>query len=321
MRILLSALSLTIAWVLAACTSLPQSAVPSRALYGDSSHAASFAFANHAGLSDLYVADYGDGTIDLLKNKGLFPDGKITDGINGPLGVTLDPSGNLYVANASGVDVTEYAPGTSSPLFAYSTGMVEPFSLAVSPGGKVYEVDTGNAGGVGNNDGFVNVYAQQSNSILRSCQINGHPMGIAIDRKGEIFVSFNSKATNGRILEYKGGLNGCNATMLGVQLGFVAGIALDKNANLIACDYDGGIDVIDPPYSQVTKRLAPGGRVAQPYWVSINASNTKVYVTSFFSDKLYIIDYASRRVVFVLGYFHGGIGQPAQAVDGPHPAY
>jgi hypothetical protein len=264
---------------------------------------------------DLYVADDGTGSILLFKNSDFSPDGTITNGVNGPLDVSLDRFGNLFVANATGVNVTEYAPGTSSPSFTYSTGMIEPLFVINDARGNVYEVDSANPNGVGSNDGFVNEYAPQTNAVLRSCSPGAHPTGIAIDGRGNVFLAVNSQTAHGRIIEYKSGLNGCKATMLGLQLGFVSGIALDKHSNLIATDYDRSqVFVSAPPYTKITRRLQHGGPQSQPYHVSINGSNSQVYVTNFSKPGIFVVDYASGQVIRKVAGDSG-------TFDGPHAVY
>ena len=267
------------------------------------------------GLPDLYVADDGGGSILKFKNSDYSPDGTITDGINGPLDVSLDGSGNLFVANATGVNVTEYPPGASSPSFTYSTGMVEPLFVINDAHGNVYEVDSANPNGVGDNNGFVNEYAPQTNTVVHSCAPGAHPTGIATDGKGDVFLALNSSSAHGRIVEYKHGLNGCKATTLGLQLGFVDGIALDKNANLIVTDYDRSqVDVSAPPYAKIARRLAHGGRESQPYHVSVNGSNSLVYVTNFSKSGVFVVDYASGKVI-------RKVNGDAGTFDGPHAVY
>lgn len=303
---------------LAACSSESSSSVPSSAssaIGRVQAPAAENRVQPAGGLPDLYVADDGGGSVLKLKNSDYSPDGTITDGINGPLDVSLDGSGNLFVANATGVNVTEYPPGASSPSYTYSTGMIEPLFVINDAHGNLYEVDSANPNGVGDNDGFVNEYAPQTNTVLRSCAPGAHPTGIAIDGRGDIFLALNSSTAHGRIVEYKHGLNGCKATMLGLQLGFVAGIALDKNANLIATDYDRSqVYVVAPPYIKITRRLAHGGPQSQPYHVSINGSNSLVYVTNFSKSGVFVVDYASGKVI-------RKVNGDAGTFDGPHAVF
>ncbi len=248
------------------------------------------------GLPDLYVADYDTGSIRRFKNSDLSPDGMITDGVNGPFDVSLDRFGNLFVANAIGVNVTEYPPGASLPTFTYSSGMIEPIYVTNDARGNVYEVDSGSPYGR-SGDGFVNEYAPHSNTVMRSCAPGGHPMGIAIDGKGDVFLAFNNPSDLGRVLEYKRGLSGCKATMLGVRLSYVTGIALDTKLDLIAADYNRDeVFVYAPPYVKV-KREFRHGTGEGPYYVAINGSGSLLYVTSLDRSGVFVIDYASRRII------------------------
>ena len=292
----------------AACNGAPSSSVPG-------SESSALVRGQARGLADLYVADDGHGSILRLKNSDYSPDGTITDGVNGPLDVSLDRSGNLFVANATGVNVTEYTPGATSPSFTYDAAMIEPLFVSNDAHGNVYEVDSANPNGVGGNDGFVNEYAPHSNIVLHTCAPEAHPTGIAVDRKGDVFLAINSQAAHGRIIEYKHGLSGCKATDLGLQFGFVVGITLDKKLNLITTDYDRNqVLVFAPPYKKVTRRLQHGGPQSQPYHVSINGPDSLVYVTNFSKPGVFVVDYASGKVV-------RKVDGDAGTFDGPHAAY
>src|SRR5665213_207281 len=74
---------------------------------------------------DLFVSD-GGGTVQILKNKTYQNVGAITNGIDDSDGLWVDKAGNLYVANVVGKNVTEYAPGSSSPKCTYASGLVDP---------------------------------------------------------------------------------------------------------------------------------------------------------------------------------------------------
>lgn len=266
-----------------------------------------------AGLNDLYVSDDMRGDIVLLKNQGYVPDGKITAGINGPFGVTLDSAGNLYVANRAGGNVTEYAPGGSQPSFTYSTGMTQPLSVAVDRQGNLYEGDRP----IYTDSDVVNEYAPNSNTVLNSCPVSGL-YGLAIDAAGDLFVSYNAKNEGGHVEEFKGGLAGCSATDLGVHVYSAGGIALDNNANLIIADGVGQKVVVSkPPYAKVNRSL--GLHFGTPLFVSIDKANNRVYVSdeTNYWQYLYVLDYATGKKIRRLGAGHGGIAIPMAAVDGP----
>jgi hypothetical protein len=55
--------------------------------------------------------------------------GQITDGLDGPEGLTVDTNGTLYVANQRGDSVTEYAAGTTTPKVTITDSIVDPSSV------------------------------------------------------------------------------------------------------------------------------------------------------------------------------------------------
>ena len=62
------------------------------------------------------------------------PIATIANGINDPLSLTLDKSGNLFVANHGTNSVTEYAaPYTGGPVATITNGVLDPVSLATFP--------------------------------------------------------------------------------------------------------------------------------------------------------------------------------------------
>ncbi len=268
-------------------------------------------------LHDLYVADYGVGAIVLLNNKGYTFDSRITAGISGPEADDLDATGNLYVANAATDDITEYAPGASSPSFTYSSGMIFPVNLTVDRHGNVLEADYGDQRQ--RNIGFINEYAQRSDTILQSCPTPGRTEGVAVDPAGDVFVSYNTRF-GGRFAEYKGGLQGCTAIALHVHAFSAGGIALDKSADLIVVDQAAGrVKVFPPPYRHDQRRL--GSQYYDPFHVRIDRRNGLAFVTDPGNAVVYVIDYATGRIAEQLDYSNAGFTIPFDAVDGPNAVY
>lgn len=266
----------------------------------------------YPGLKDLYVADYGAG-IMLLKNDGYSRDGVITDGVSGPYGATLDRSGDLYVANRTGGNVTEYAPGASEPSFAYSAGMINPLSVNVDRKGDLFETDRP----IYRGGDTVNEYRQHSNAPLHSCTVPGI-WGVAIDPAGNVFVDYYVSGHGGSLAEFKGGLAGCSATTLGAQVDSAGGIALDDKDDILVADFDREkVDVIAPPYGAVTRRI--GHDLGSPQSVSIDRSNKRLFVSTSYTLRsvVYVLDYATGQKIRRLAT-REEIGDPTAAVDGPN---
>jgi hypothetical protein len=247
----------------------------------------------------------------LLQAPGWNKIGAITNGISYPNGNWVDKDGNLYVANVysgSTAAITEY-DRSGSLKFTYSSGMVYPSAVATDINGNVFEADwfTG-----------VTEYRQGSNTVVANCpQLGGGQRGIAVDAQGDVFASY-STASGGAIEEYTGGLAGCPGTTLSVSLGAPGGMAIDKNANLVVCDETNAtVDVIDPPYSEVSGHLGGRGPIfgyTIPVAVAINKENTRAYVTDYGGEVIDVFAYPTGSPFAKVDF--KGYGPPTGAVDG-----
>jgi DNA-binding beta-propeller fold protein YncE len=269
----------------------------------------------YKGKRDLYVSDFGTGGVVVLKNKTYTEVGTITDGVDGPDGNTIDAKGNFYEANYEGDSINEYAPGGSSPSMTYNASMLDPIGVGVDKKGNVYETDYDD----GEGSGFVNEYAQGSNTVTATCSPGGSVEGVAVDKSGDVFVYYNTTSGTAKITEYKGGLSSCSGTVLTPTFEFAGGMAIDKEGDLIVCDQTGNeVEVIDPPYSSVTRVLESGDL---PFHVAINEDNKLVFVASDGDADVQVIDYATGTVVDTLSGGSQGLSDPAAAVDGPNAVY
>ena len=260
-------------------------------------------------LDDLYIADYGNGQIVILRH--LKPHRTITDGINGPQDVTLDASGNLYAVNTTGDNIAEYAPGASQPAFVYNAGMTFPVTVAVDRSGHVYEVDQETRHG----SSLVNEYAQESNTVMYSCPVTGKVVGVALDPAENVFISYITADGGGRIAEYEGGIAaGCIPVLQGVHIDAPGGLVVDDNDNIVLSDQLARqVEIIPPPYRKVARKI--DARFEDPYHISINQANTKIYVSDALKNKVFILDYPSGKVAYVLGVYGYG------AVKGPNEVH
>ncbi len=65
-------------------------------------------------LDYLYVSDQRAGEVEVFANGSYQKVRAISRGIEGPLGLSLDKAGNLYVGNFLGDKITEYAHGAAA---------------------------------------------------------------------------------------------------------------------------------------------------------------------------------------------------------------
>lgn len=259
---------------------------------------------------DLYVVDEGANAVDVLRNKTYREVGLITYGIATPLDDFLDSQGNLYVSNQESDDIAEYAPGSDTPSFTYSSEMSIPVAVAVDAHGTVYEGDFGNDS--------VREYFQKDDASKWACQPGGAVTGVAVDLSNDVFVRFAVSSSGPYLVaEYPGGLSGCNETILGVSLSATGGIAIDQNGNLLAGN-GSEIAVIDPPYTSITGTIGAGFTFVDN--VTLNRRNTKVFAADPIGGAVTVINYPSGTNEAVLGSAYG-ITFPTAAVDQPNAVY
>ena len=234
--------------------------------------------ANHA----LYVADTGNNAI-----RRITPEGVVTtiagDGVagyrdglahearfNGPLGVAVQPTGRVIVADtyndrirairADGIVVTVAGSGKRGPLdgAASEAQFDTPSGVTVDPTGNIYVADTGN--------GAVRmVSAAGIVSTIGPLPEDGlfHPIGIAIDETGVLYVTDE----RGRIVEITPGTG--SRPLAGSSPGFangsgtearfraVTGLALAARGRLIVTDPRNALVRLVAARSRVEPRLPP----------------------------------------------------------------
>lgn len=134
---------------------------------------------------DLFVSDLGDDGVNIFSNGTYQQVGSITNGTNAPDGDWVDNHGNLYVANADGGNVTEYAPGATSPTCTYG-GLIDPTNVTTDTHGNVFAVDFNS----GERHGYIDEYTQCNGTVANRYIIKGNPTGAAVDTHGDLFVAY-----------------------------------------------------------------------------------------------------------------------------------
>jgi hypothetical protein len=220
---------------------------------------------------ELAVTDFGTGAAEIL-DKHYHLSQTITNGLYGPDGDWYDSLGNLYIANYAGVTVQEYAPGGTSPIFTYNSGLGDPIGVTTDSSQNVYVADYGFGGA-----SVVVEYPQGSNTPSNTCSTGLANEGVAVDKKGHVFVSGNNPNTgSANILEFKKGLSGCKATTLGVTMGFAGGMVIDKSGTLAAIDQFAGVNIIPPPYTSISSTINNG--FSDPFHDALNKKQDTIYV-------------------------------------------
>jgi DNA-binding beta-propeller fold protein YncE len=90
----------------------------------------------------LYVSNAANNRIiqiDAAGNVSTFA----SSGLNAPVGLALDTSGNLYVANLGNGTISEFSP-TGAPKGTFASGLNAPWGLAFDASGNLYVANNGN---------------------------------------------------------------------------------------------------------------------------------------------------------------------------------
>ena len=155
-----------------------------------------------------------------------------TSGISEPVGMTIDSSGNLYVANNEASDVERFAPGATTANATYSAGLVGVIALAVDPSGNLYATDA--------EDEYVerfNAGSTTASATYGASSGLADPKALAVDSSSNLYIA---DFGNGDIEKFAAGSTVASATYGGIAN--VDVLAFDSSGNLYAA-YNGGSDV------------------------------------------------------------------------------
>jgi hypothetical protein len=236
---------------------------------------------------NLFVSD-GNTSVLLFANKSYKPLGEITE-FSTPDGLWVDASGNLYVTAVKQQLVEEFAPKAKSPKCTYP--VADPVAVTTDAKGNVFVADFDFLQAPGHVDEF----KQCSSSISKQFTVARGPQGVAVDKKGDVFVSFVNVSFVGSFEEFpKGKMAG---TILPATVETAAGIVLDSAENIIADDQNGSIDIIRPPYA--TAAVLVSG-LDGPLRPALSADGKTLFNTNAIGGTVTIYKYPSGKLLHTL---------------------
>jgi sugar lactone lactonase YvrE len=250
--------------------------------------------------SKLFVSTFRLGYVAIYCTKGhnQAPIEKITSGISGPEGANVDAKGNLYVTNTDGNTVTEYAPGSVTPEFTYSSSLHSPAGVAIDSKRNVYVTNLSPASVV--------VFPQESNSPSRTITDLAYPIDVAIDKAENAYVTtYTAGFNSGEILKYAPGSS--TGTNLGIVTKAPGGITIDKAGDIVTADQGlPGVLVFPPGKTQPSETFAQNTLDPDP--VRFAKAEHQVYVGDAVGNAVYVYDYPSGTLVDTI----------TDGVDGPN---
>ena len=180
-----------------------------------------------------------------------------------PLGVAVDPAGNLYIADTYSHHIRKVSNGAISTVAgsalrgfggdngpATSAGLYYPQGVAVDSAGGLYIADSADRRIRKVLNGVITTVAGGGVSIgdngpAASAQLNG-PYGVAMDSAGNLYIADYGnnrirKVSNGVITTVAGngtpGFSGDNGPATSAQLNYPNGVAVDSAGNLYVADF------------------------------------------------------------------------------------
>jgi streptogramin lyase len=193
------------------------------------------------------------------------PDGTATtiagsSAIDAPTGVTVDPSGNIYVANGYGTsrDIYKISPNGTVSDFATSASVGDPFALATDSAGNVYATDIQN--------NLVHKITSGGTVSTLTTPVLDNPQGIAVNSVGDVFISDTGAY---KVIEVTP--SGVSSTVAGtgvhgqptagpptsVNLAGPAGLAFDSAGDLLIADTDYGNQGVVEEVTNISPPSAP----------------------------------------------------------------
>jgi sugar lactone lactonase YvrE len=233
-----------------------------------------------------------------------------------PMGVAVDSSGNVYVADSRNNLIRKVTPDGTVSTFAGSgkqgsadgkgvaASFFFPTALATDTEGNVYVADTHNSRiRKITPDGMVSTFAGKPTKLINDIKDTAgmdHPSGIAVDKNGNVFVSdlnkdFIKKVTpDGKVSIIAGNGDRGKKNGKGGAASFYlpVGLAVDGNDNLYVCD----------SYNNMIRKITPDGTVTTIAGRSKKGSKDgKDTTASFWHPNSLIVDKSGNVYVADMG--------------------
>jgi streptogramin lyase len=203
-------------------------------------------------------------------------------GFSTPEGVTVDGSGNVYLADTANNAVKEIPSGcaTASCVTTLGGGFSSPATVTQDGFGNLYVADTGNHA----------VKQIPPACVSSSCvkTLGGgftSPGGVAVDGSGNVFVSDSGTNTIYRMAPSCAS-SSCVITVVGETA--PGGLAADGNGNLYVAQTSGAVLAIPRGCTSASCVMPLGGGFVSPRIVAVDASGG-----------VYVADYGNNAVVWV----------------------
>jgi len=219
----------------------------------------------------------------------------VSSGLTSPLGVAVDGSGNVYVANSGNSAIDEWSATTQQSTTLVSSGLNSPSGVAVDGSGNVYIADTLN--------NAVKEWSQATQQVttLVPAGLN-EPLGVAVDGSGNVYIA---DTYNDAIKEWNP-VTQQVTTLVSTGLNSPSGVAVDGSGNVYIAD-TGNFEIKEwTPASQQVAVLVPASAGLNfPYGVGVDGSGN-VYIADSFNFAIREWSPATQQLTTLLAAGAGG---------------
>jgi hypothetical protein len=190
------------------------------------------------GAGNLYIADYGNSRIVLVKSTGaasVFTISGLAQAISYPTALAFDGAGNLYIADYGNGRIVKVNPAGTGYVLAtgsYTFGITTVTGVAVDANGNVYIADRGSR--------VVKVAPSGAASLvsLTGITLGSSTQGVAADDNGTLYIVDSG---NRRIIQVTTAGVASVIQTPGQTLGtFVFGVTVDASGNIFVADWSNG---------------------------------------------------------------------------------
>jgi DNA-binding beta-propeller fold protein YncE len=198
--------------------------------------------------SFVYTAQLYGHDAKVYKRKGLALTYQrtLTKGLSDPQGTMATNDGWWYIANGGRSNVLIYRKAhghrdVRGPLGSLDDYGQMPVNVSLTPSRRLIAVSNGST--MGGGAGSVSIYLDRQAEPSRTLTYGSDVVqgeGVAVDRKGDCFWSFNDGANGGSIVEFAK-CNGTGTLVATPPIGVAGGMAFDQSGDLFYVDQSSGI--------------------------------------------------------------------------------
>ena len=191
----------------------------------------------------------------------------ITQGISFPLGITIDKSGTLYVANNGNATVTEYPAGQNTPSLTLTQGLAYPNDTAVDAAGNLWVANG------------INLLEYPPGSTSPSQTLTSGLSGVegvAVNAQGDVYVVNMPGSGSPYVAVIPPGATAPVSTFGQQVLQYPIGITLGPRGRIYVGDFaQGAIYVFSPHGShKLLNTITGDGIFMEPGGVTIDKKDT-----------------------------------------------